>query len=371
MFKSEVRRFSICMEIIKFLLQKNDFVSTTGIQEALYRKGILKDNYPEGSERRKLNRALEFLEQEDYIESRYPVAKGRKPQEWRVNLKNLPYLVSLTEEELISLLTLMAFVPENYKKLEVFEPLKDLIARLGKGIDSSKREIIENSFSYENQFLEKFLRLDNKNLLPVHQAILNRNSLIVKYKGSNPFELFPIKIFVYNGILYLGAINEEKEFRTYHLAGIKIIDFGKKQVPKYLYRKYKNTAFAMEHEKPFIFGIKVSLKDSLLYFKNPTIFPTQFFIQTEKEYYLIYLVGYTGSRFTSRFLVEEIIEIIPPQNEMIEKAKSGKLKEIHPGLSFGIKENQKRFKTFIRDFESFINQRREALEKLSCVRDFA
>ena len=361
---SEVSRLTLFIEIVSFLLRKGDFVTTTEIHEFLYREGILKDNSPGSSERRKLNRMLELLEHEDYIKSKHINPKGRVPQEWKINKKALPYLTSLSEEELVSLLTLMAFIPENYKKLSIFEPLLGLISRLSEEIDEEKKKRIENSFPYESQFLERFVKFDDRNLKQIHDAILNGKALIVSYKGSDCFKMFPIKIFMYNGILYVGAINNRNEYRTYYLAGLKIIGELNETISQYFRKKYEKATFTLEEEKPFLLGIRVYAKEGMKYFKEPVIFPTQFFLKQEGKNYLVYLVGYTGSRFTSRFLVEEIIEIIPPTNKIIAKAKELKVKETFPMLTFSLRENRKRFKLFVEELGEFLNQRLTTFEKL-------
>jgi hypothetical protein len=361
---SEVSRLTLFIEIVNFLLRRGDFVTTTEIHEFLYRKGILKDNSPGNSERRRLNRTLEFLEQEGYIESKHINLKGRVPQEWKINKKALPYLTSLSEEELVSLLTLMAFIPESYKKLSIFKPLLGLISRLSEEIDEEKKKRIESSFSYEFQFLEKFVVFDDRNLKQIHNAILSGKALIVSYKGSECFKMFPIKIFVYNGVLYVGAINNRNEYRTYYLAGLKIIEELDESISQYLRKKYEKATFTLEEEKPFLLGIRVYAKEGMKYFEEPVIFPTQFFFKQEGESYLVYLVGYTGSRFTSRFLVEEIIEIIPPTSEIIAKAKELRVKEKFPVVTFSLRENRRRFKLFIEELEEFLNQRLTTFEKL-------
>ncbi len=361
---SEVSRLTLFIEIVSFLLRKGDFVTTTEIHEFLYRRGILKDNSPGSSERRRLNRTLGLLEHKGYIESKHINPKGRIPQEWKINKKALPYLTSLSEEELVSLLTLMAFIPDNYKKLSIFEPILGLISRLSEEIDEEKKKRIENSFSYEPQFLERFVIFDDGNLKQIHDAILNGKALVVSYKGSNYFKLFPLKVFVYNGILYTGGIDSKKEYKTYYLGGLKIIGETNETISEFLRKKYEKSNFTFEDEKPFLFGIRVYPKWGMEFFKKPVIFPTQFFFQRNKDDYLIYLVGYTGSRFTSRFLVEEVIEIISPTNEIIAKAKELKVKEKFPKVTFSLRENKKRFKLFVKELGEFLRQRLTTFEKL-------
>ena len=84
----------------------------------------------------------------------------------------------------------------------------------------------------------------------------------------------------------------------------------------------------------------------------------------EEENYLIYLVGFSGSRFTSRFLVEEVLEIIPPSQKIISIAKDQNLSKKYSNLSFSLKENNRRFSLFVEGLRFFVNQRKRALEKL-------
>jgi len=360
----EITKFKLAVEVLNFLLQKGHFVSTPEIQKHLFSSGLLESVSPAGKDRRKLNRLLSFLESTGYIESERTDLRGRKPQRWRINEKALPYLVSISDEELVSLLTFATFVPETYRNLPIFSPFLELLCRLSRRLDESKKELIENSFIYETQFLEKFVPFDQQVLVQVHRAIMEKRALRVKYKGSDAFKIFPLKIFVYNGVLYVGALREDKVYRTYYLAGLKVLEELNETLPKFYRKKFESVAFTIEDEKPFLFGVRVALKESMDYFPNPQIFPTQFFLKREKEDYLIYLVGFLGSRFTSRFLVEEALEIIPPSQEMILMAKEQKLRRKYSNISFSLRENKKRFSLFVEELCSFVEQRRRALEKL-------
>jgi len=360
----EIARFELAVEVLNLLLQKRYFVSTSEIQRHLFSLGLLGSVLPTSKDRRKLNRLLSFLESAGYIESERTDLRGRKPQRWRINEKALPYLVSISDEELVSLLTFATFVPETYRNLPIFSPFLELLCRLSRRLDESKKELIENSFVYETQFLEKFIPFDQQVLLQVHRAIIENKALRIKYKGSDAFRIFPLKIFVYNGVLYVGALREDKVYRTYYLAGLKILEELDETLPKLYRKKFESVAFTIEDEKPFLFGVRVALKESMDYFSNPQIFPTQFFLKREKEDYLIYLVGFLGSRFTSRFLVEEALEIIPPSQEMILMAKEQKLRKKYSNISFSLRENKKRFSLFVEELRSFVEQRRRALEKL-------
>jgi len=161
----EVIRFKLTVEILNFLLQKGEFVSTPEIQRHLFSLGLLESVLPTGKDRRKLNRILSFLESTGYIESEKTNLRGRKPQKWRVNEKVLPYLVSISDEEMVSLLTFATFVPETYRNLPIFFPFLELLYRLNKRLDGKKKELIENSFVYETQFLEKFVPIDQQTLV--------------------------------------------------------------------------------------------------------------------------------------------------------------------------------------------------------------
>ncbi len=362
--EESVDRFKLALEILNFLLLKGDFVPTPDIQEYLFSMGFLKSPLSQSSDRRKLNRVLSFLETEGYVESERLTSRGRKPQRWRVNHSALPYLVSISDDELVSLLTFATFVPATYRNLRIFSPFLQLLCRLSKRIDPQKKELVENSFVYESQFLEKFLEFDERLLYQVYNAVIENKALRVKYKGSRSFKIHPIKIFVYNGVLYVGAVGEDKVYRTYHLSGLKILEELKDSLPMFYRRRFENVTFVIREEKPFLFGVKVALKEGMDYFPAPQIFPTQFFFKREDDGYLIYLVGFSGSRFTSRFLVEEITEILPPSEEIIKVAKNLKLKVQYNALTYGLKNNKRRFDIFIKDLSMFVKQRNALINSL-------
>ncbi|GEM_PF-921474 len=357
-------RLKLAVEVLNLLLYRGSFVSTPEIQKYLCSLGLLESSSPTSKERRKLNRLLSALESLGYVESERSFPKGRRPQRWRVNERALPYLVSISDEELVSLLTFVSFIPETYKALPVFSPFLGLVCRLSRRLDEEKKELIENSFVYEPQFVERFIPVDQKLLLQLHRAIIEGRALRVKYKNSPAFKLFPLKIFVYSGLMYLGALSEDKVYRTYHLAGLKVLEGLNERLPAFYRKKYEKTTFYLEDEKPFLFGVRVPLKGALDYFSEVRLFSTQFFLKREEEGYLVYLVGFLGSRFTSRFLVEEVVEIVPPSEEIVKVAKEKRLKEFYPGLSYGLKENKRRFSAFVEELRHFLSQRKSAVDRL-------
>jgi hypothetical protein len=365
---NDITKFKLAIEVLNFLLQKGEFVSTPEIQKHLVSLGFLESSLPTSKDRKRLNRILSFLESQGYVESEKINPRGRTPQRWRINQNALPYLVSISDEETVSLLTFATFVPETYRNLPVFSPFLELLCRLNKRLDESKKELVENSFVYETQFLEKFVPFDHETLMQIHKAIIENKSLRVRYKNSDAFKIFPLKIFVYNGVLYVGALREDKIYRTYYLSGLEILEELNETLPKFYRKKFEKVTFTLEEEKPFLFGAKVALKEGINFFSEPQIFSTQFFFKREKSGYLIYLVGFLGPRFTSRFLVEEIIEIIPPSREMAEMAKELRLREKYPDLSYSLNKNRKRFLTFMREFSLFVEQRVKVLEKLKNTR---
>ena len=359
-------KFKIAIDVLNFLLQKGTFVSTSEIQEYLVSINLLESLSPKSKDRRKLNRILVFLESEGYIESERINAHGRKPQRWKVNENALPYLVSISDEELTSLLTFVSFIPDSYKELSIFSPLMQLIVRLSKKFSEDKLDIIRKSFVYESQFLEKFIPLKQDVLLQIHKAIIENKALRIRYKQSEAFKIFPLKIFVYNGLIYIGALKEDKSYRTYHLAGVDVLEELKENLPKFYRKKYEDVTFYMEDEKPFVFGVRLPLKESLSYFSNVQIFPTQFFFKKEdNESCLVYLVGFLGSRFASRILVEEVLEVIPPSEEILSTAKKKKLRLKYPNLPLNLKLNRQRFFQFIDELNYFINQRKNALNYIN------
>ncbi|WP_456401921.1 hypothetical protein, partial [Persephonella sp.] len=115
------------IEIIKLLLEKNDFIKTADIQRYLENQELLTKSYQ--SNRRLLQKYLENLEYEGYVIRKYERTKGRQSQEWKINPKSFPKIVGISEKELISLLITTSFMPDDYKQLSFLSDIENIINR--------------------------------------------------------------------------------------------------------------------------------------------------------------------------------------------------------------------------------------------------
>jgi hypothetical protein len=353
----EVDKLSLAIEVLKILFQENDFVSSTVIHQRLIQKGIFHSE-KDKVERRRLLRVLHSLEISGYIESRIPEPRGRISQEWKINIKAFPYAISLSEREVLSLLLSTAFIPERYKELSIFNYGLKAIERLSTFLKEEERVLIRKSFKHLPHFSERFVKVKDETLSLIFQAIIERKGVFIKYRNSDPVEIFPLKIFVYNGVMYVSALRKG-EYRTYLVNRIKAIELSQNRIPPYLRNKHLGRVFSFSFESPFLMGIKLPLE----YVKNEDIksevllYPTQFFIEKSKKFIKIYLVGFLNRMFISWLLIDDIVGFIPPSEEMIEIARRKKLKVQYEKLSLRKCINEKRFNEFRFLLKDFLQDR--------------
>ncbi len=350
------------IEIIKFLLEKNRFIKTADIQRFLESQGLLEKSY--NSNRRLLQKYLEKLEYEGYIVRKYENIKGRKSQEWKINPKSFPKIVGISEKEFISLLIMTSFMPDDYKNLSFLSDIKNIINRTYFEITDEKREIIENAFKYVPEFHEKFSKIDKDILNKLFKGIFEKKYLKIIYKDKWK-KIAPIKIFLYQGILYLSAINEENKKVNLKISCIKNVIETSEKPREFFIKKYRKQNFGFEDEMPFIFAVDIPKWYIRCEDLNTTkILNTQFYAEENGENIKVYLIGFTGLRFPSRMLVPQIEKIYESDEKIINKAKEFKkdLKVNYENITFSLRENLKRFNDFIEEFEYYLEQRNNLLK---------
>ena len=350
----EIDKLSLSIEILKILLKENRFVSSTFIHRQLVREGIFHSEC-DRVERRRILRVLHSLETSGYVVSKIDSPKGKVPQEWKINLKAFPYLISLSEKEVLSLLLAITFVPERYKKLSVFKHGLRAIDRLSLFLQEEEKELIKESFEHLSHFSERFVEVDDKTLSLIFQAIREKRGILVRYRNSNLREIFPLKVFVYNGVMYVSALRD-KGYRTYLVNRMKVIELTEKKIPDYLRKRYVGKAFSFSFESPFLMGIKLSsdyVKEEDIE-KGVLLYPTQFFIEKRGDFVVVYLVGFLNKMFVSWLMIDDVVGFISPSEEMIKIAKERKLNRQYEELSLKMHVNKRRFNSFRNLFRSFL-----------------
>ncbi|MEO2065676.1 MAG: WYL domain-containing protein [Desulfurobacteriaceae bacterium] len=358
------KRLYLAIEVLKYLSENgNSFISTTEIQDKLTSRGILSGTNP-SADRKRLNRTLSDLLQAGYVESRFDTVKGRKPQMWRLNVKAVPYLVSLSEEELLSLFTLISFVPRKYRNLEVLEPGLRAVNRLGKLLDREKKEVAMESFDYLPVPVERFTNIDPETLKTIFRGIVERRELFINYEG-NQFTVYPIKVFHYNGIFYLSSyLLQEKRYRHLHIVKMRVYGLGR-EYPLYYWKRYKDKFFSFS-EEPFIMKVELPA-DYMADLKSEHsvfLYPTQFHIEWDNQKVTVWIVAFSSYRFASWIILDELKAIYPASLEDIEIARERKLKEFYEGLTYNLKENIRRFSHFKKALKNFFEKRMEFYSSL-------
>ena len=355
---------SLVVEILKVLSERGGkFITTTEIFNELCRRGILEEKR---AERKRLQRALSDLLEGGYVERRFFCQRGKRPEEWRINLKAFPYFVSYSDEELISLFTLISFVPGKYRELPVLKPALRAIERLGKGIETEKKEVAKESFDYLPIPVERFAFISNETLQLIFEAIVNKRGLVVNYAGYQK-TIFPIKLFTYNGVFYLSCVDmKAKQHRALLVQKMKAVGLTDVELPDYYRKKFKDVFFLFDRE-PFI--LKVHLPADYYRDVRPEhgilLYPTQFNYRLLKDEVEVLLVAYPSYRFASWIVLDELRGIFPPSEEDIQIAREKGVKENFPDLSFSLKVNRERFRAFVREIERFFKVRSSLLKNVN------
>ena len=358
-----MKKISLVLEVFKVLSKAGEKpLTTTEIFEVLVSNGVLENKT---ADRKRLLRALSDMEYYGYVESCSEGQKGRTPQRWRINLKSFPYFVSLSEEEILSLLILTAFVPDIYREFEVIKPAFNIVDRLGKTVPQDVKDIAKQSFDYLPIPVFRCAFPEDEDLKLLFKAIINRQPAVILYRG-NQLTVYPVKIFTYNGNFYLSAVNSEtKRYHTYHFDKLKVLELLNEKFPLYYWKKYKNCYFAFK-EEPFLYRIELpddyyaGLRDA----SKIRIYPTQYHVKMEKNSVLVYLVGFTGYRYASWIALDEVKGFYPADEEDVEIAKSLNLKEKFSELSYSLEENVRRYGEFCKQVKKFFFKRLNVIENL-------
>jgi hypothetical protein len=352
------------IEIIKYLLEKSRFVKTKDLQRYLESQGLLIKSYQ--SNRRLLQKYLENLEYEGYIERKYEKTKGRQSQEWKINPKSFPKIIGISEKEFISLIITTSFMPDDYKNLSFLSDIQNIINRTFFEITDEKREILENAFKYVPEFHEKFSKINPHLLSNIFKGIFEKVYLKLLYKDKW-LKVAPVKIFLYQGILYISAVDEDNQHKILKFSCITNIVETQEKVQEFFIKKYRKLNFGFEDEKPFIFAVDIpKWYLSCESLQTTKLLNTQFFAEENKENIKVYLIGYTGWRFPSRMFVPHIEKIYKPDEEILNTAKKFKkqIKKIDHEISFSLKENLKRFNEFLDNFKYYLEQRNRLINIL-------
>jgi len=365
------------IEIIMYLLRENDWKKTADIQNYLTKIGILNGKNLH-SDRRLLSVYLNNLEYSGYIEAKYIdedkyKRRGRKSQEWRINRRVFRDIISINEEEKFAFFTSFNFLPEKYSNtLPFFEILRNLLSRLSSDFNENMREKIESAFKYVPDFNEKFSKVDNEILSKIYKAIIEEKAIRIMYeKKDNILKLFPIGVFVYNGLFYLKTIdiNSEK-YKLLKIDCIKSISFedlnpDEEKILRIRSKIYADTAFKFDNELPFIFAFDIEKSNiGCSSLKKFRFIKTQFHIEeVDNKTLRVYAIGFTGWRFSGRIIVPYILKFYKPDEKIIEIAKKHK-KEIeknYKDISFDIKENEKRYEEFRKTYLLILQERQNAI----------
>jgi len=283
--------------------------------------------------------------------------------EWSLNPKKFKFLSGFTRDELISLIVLFSFLPSHYRELPFFSKAYETIGRFEKELTYEERELLRFSFERIPNINERWVYLEPELLRKVIGTILDNKGAYLGYRGKS-YKVFPVKLFTYNGLFYIGALTE-KGYRNFLISRIEFFEPLKDEISLEDKKAKVNETFEIPDEKPFLFGILLphDYATDREIKRGIKFSPYQFFIKRVKEGILVYTVGFTGKRYASWFLTESVLELLPPSEEIVSLAKELNVKEIAPKISYQLQPNLRNFKKFKRKVAELLENRIKVLKK--------
>ncbi len=339
-------RYTILFEVFKELFQSGE-VSVYELRERLKRKGILPD---EGSVR-KFYYYIQKLEEEGFVISeKMGKKKYLKPL---LGTKNSIVLGDRWSGFIAFLLLALPNIYRNrfgeelrkfsehllgfdltehlsgdfYFREMVFLPERDLFETLGLLIKALRHNWVVSVFTVEEKAVK---------FVPKHLHF--RDGKIYLLGPSPSGDVVKLRL---DYIKALTAVGREEGAA------------GWKFSPELLYEP---------NEKPFVFGIAFHRVYMHAGKNEPDIiFPTQYYAKMDGEYYIYYLLGFTGDRFAQKFLTILYDEIIEPRSGMLNKVDL--LGDLYPKPPQQLEENERRFLLFLETLEKHLDLRNAIVKR--------
>jgi len=315
-------KFPILFRILELLLAHGE-LRAGQLLSILKSENFFNPEADDKTVRRLLNYYLSQLEGWGFIKR---VNQGRALR-WRLAKKIFHdncYLSPLQK----ALLAIVLLLAEEV----ALEPLKGEIENLLRRL--SFEESITDHLSRDSAF-RYFYGLDFSKLLPtvarILEAIERRRFISLLFKGEKVYrKLLPIGLAIRNGKLYMVALEEQGEKRFFsidRISTVTLLDGG------YAGKNFpRPPAYVTFKEKPFIFSMEIR-KNLYMPAELMLFHPLVFHSEEEEGVRRVYVVGFAGEYFASRFCTFVFDRLLPPDARAIELARSKNLKLRFPDLA--------------------------------------
>jgi hypothetical protein len=325
------------------------------ILKILDAEGFFSADKKEDSKRRLLNYYLSELEALGYIGLK---GEGRGAR-WYLK-KNIFKDGCFLLDEQKALFVLSILNSEDLFFNSTFEELANLMSKLSLSPKLLGHLSLDPHVRY-------FWGVNVQKILPIVSKIIlaleGQRYISALFKGEKVYHsLLPISLGMRRGRVYLVAI-EGKTGKRKVLPLEKIDQISLKD------NRYKGKHFpsaspflTLPNEEVFIFGMELNKKipynTDLLSFSR-LIFHYEIEGDILRK---IYMVGFTGEYFASRFVLFLNRNLIPPSVEIIRIAKKKKVDKLFPGLSSSVEVNRERFDKFLERMHRFIEEKSAILQ---------
>jgi DNA-binding transcriptional ArsR family regulator len=341
-----LNRYLILFEIFKELFQSEE-ISVLELREKLSRKGFITNE----SSKRRFYYYIQKLEEEGFLESD---KRGRKKY-LKLSLGKERNLL-LDDRKSGFMAYLLISVPQIYRNY--FSEDFKRVSKYLFGFDIS--EYIWGDF-----YLREMLFLPPSNLfeiLGITIKAIKSNWLVSIFSIDNKYvKLLPKYLVFRDGLIFIIGLSPEGKEKKIRLDYIKSITPLQRCNEASNWKPYPEL-FYKPNEKSFVFGI--TFHESYMHhgLNDPNIiFPTQYFFKKQNDYYIYYLLGFTGDRFAQKFLTILYDEILEPTDDMLSKAHL--LPSFYPQPPQTLKENRGRFLVFLETLEKHLDIRNAIVKR--------
>jgi len=344
-------RYAILFEVFKELVQQGE-VEVIELRERLRRKGLITDS---GSVR-KFYYYIRRLEEEGFLTSE---RRGK-----RKYLKPLlgHHKSSFLEDRWSGFIAFLLLALPGVYRWQFAEQLSKFSQYL-LGFDLTK--YISMDF-----YMREMVFLPEKDIFEILGLLIKAlrfKWVLTAYAiKDKTLKFIPQHLHFRDGKIYIIGISpkgKEIKLRLDYIKALSPVEVIK-QTPVF---ELSRDRIYEPAEKPFIFGItfhKVYMHEGS---KDPLIiFPTQYYSYLNGEYYVYYLVGFTGDRFAKKFLTILYDDILEPNKDMLEKLEISEIKNFLPNPPKTIEENTKRFFLFLETLEKHLDLRNLVIKRKKC-----
>jgi len=344
----EIPKFLILLRILD-VIETHQGINAGKILQILTDEGFLNSNVEVKTNRRLVNYYLKELEDWGFIQRK---GNGRAIK-WFPKKRLFNHRCYLNDE-LKTVLMLLLLGADELVKVTLSGELQGLLQNLS--FEKHTVEILTSDISIRYLYgvnLSKLL----PSTVKIFRAIQAKKYISLLYKGEKIYrKLLPIGFGLRNGKIYMIALNEAGEKRSFALENISNLSILERTYPGKHFPKPGR--FLLFGDKPFVFGLQLGnefLTDPQFLSFHPLIF---FQDGNERNGFTVYMVGFDSGYFASRVAVFRFERLLMPTDDIMQIAKEKKLQLLFPNFDLNNRNiHNERYRSFLKKLKQHLENR--------------